>query len=126
MANYHLRIGLPDANAYQVIFHVPIPNVNNVVGVNYRTALVRSGLGGTTIMAEGNAPGLITTAEKNSIVSGALYEYVSQINTNPGETDAQLQARLDAMYTAFANVNQPLLQGLQHQLKYFGFDRTVT
>jgi hypothetical protein len=122
MASYHVLTGRPDGNAYSVVFHIPIPSVNNRVGVNYRTALVNSGLGGTTSLVEGNAAGQITTAEKASIASGALYEYVEEFATNPGETAAQIQARIDARYTALVTQIQADFSG---RLAYFGHTRTV-
>lgn len=122
MAHWHARMGDADGNSFQVLFHIPIPNVNNRVGVNYRTALTRSGVGGTTVMAEGNSPGLITTAELAQITSGALYEHAETIHTNPGETAAQLQARIDARFTVLVGIIQA---HLANRLAYFGHDRNV-
>lgn len=117
MSNWHARVGDVSGNAFQIIFHIPIPATNNRVGVPYRTALVGSGLGGTTIMLEGVAAGQITTAEKASITSGAIYEYVETFYSNPGETSGALQTRIDARYTALVT---ELQNRLANQLTYWG------
>lgn len=120
MSQWHARDGLPDGNAYNVIFHVPIPSGNNRVGVSYQAALIASGIGGTTVMAEGNGTGLITTAEKASIASGAVLEVVEVFNTNPGETANALVARVNARYTALADVAGAFLSNLKRRLDYWG------
>lgn len=123
MSNYHVLTGRPDGNAYSVVFHIPIPSANNRVGVNYRTALVNSGLGGVTSLVEGSGPGQIATAEKTQVLAGELFEVVEEFHTQPGETAAQLQARVDARYTALVAQTQAALQG---RLAYFGHARNVS
>lgn len=125
MSHWHARTGDRDGNSFEILFHVPIPSANNRVGVNYRAALVAAGLGGTTKMTEGVGAGLITTAEKAQIAGGELLELSQQVATFPGETAGQLQTRIDALYTALANVNGPLITAVKHQLDYWGHDRNV-
>lgn len=120
--NYHVLTGREDGNSYSVVFHIPIPNTNNRVAVNYRTALVNSGIGGTTVLPEGNGAGQITSAEKAQVVAGELYEHVEQFDTNPGETANQIRDRIDARYTALVTAIQSRLAG---RLAYFGFTRNV-
>lgn len=120
--HYHVLAGSDDGNSFSVVFHVPIPAVNNRVGISYRTALVNSGLGGKTVMVEGNAAGQITTAEKNQIVAGELYEHSESFNTNPGETATVLRDRIDARYQQLVSVVQGQVQS---RLSYFGFQRNV-
>jgi hypothetical protein len=120
MSQWHARDGIPDGNAYNVIFHVPIPSANNRVGINYQAALIASGIGGTTAMAEGAGAGQITTAEKALIASGALLEVAEVFNTNPGETASALTVRVNARYTALADVNGAFLANLKRRLDYWG------
>lgn len=120
MSNWHGREGIPDGNAYTVIFHVPIPSANNRVGVNYRAALLGSGIGGRTVMAEGVATGQIGAAEVASIAAGSLLEVVETIQTFPAETGAAISARLNARYTELANVNGAFLADLKRRLEYWG------
>jgi hypothetical protein len=119
MANWHALTGTLDGNSFQIVFHVTIPSANNAAGINYRTALVNSGLGGRTVLPDGDGTGgTISAAEKTSIQSGALYEYAEDFATNPGESAAALQARIDARHAALTT----LLQGqLSKRLTYFGY-----
>lgn len=120
MSQWHALDGIPDGNAYRIIFHVPIPSANNRVGVNYRAALIGSGIGGTTVMAEGPNPGQITTAEKASLAAGSLMEIAETIYTRPAETMQQLAARVDARYTELANVSGAYLADIKRRLDYWG------
>lgn len=121
MANWHSLSGTVDGNSFLIVYHVPIPIANNRASVSYRTALVNSGIGGKTQLPDGDGTlGTISAAEKTSIQSGALYEYSEYFPTNPGQTLAQLQAAVDAKFTALSDVNGTLVKALQAQLTYFG------
>lgn len=121
MANWHALTGIEDGNAYTIVYHIPIPNSNNRVSVNYRTAIINSGIGGKTILPDGDGTGgTISAAEKSSIQSGALYEHVEPFLTNPGQTLGQLGAAVDARYTALANAANPFVAALANKLAYFG------
>ena len=99
-----------------VVLHIPIPEANNVVGVGWRTALVNSGIGGTSSMAEGTGPGEITTAELALIATGALFEHRATFpldSSAPGQYAADLQA-------LFATQEIAAIAALQVKLKYFG------
>jgi len=128
MANWHARTGDRDGNSFEILFHVPIPSANNRVGVNYRLALVGAGLGGTSKMTPDGgsaAAGKITAAELTQIQAGELIEHSQLVATFPGETSGQLQTRIDALYTALADVNGAFITALKHQLDYWGHDRNV-
>lgn len=120
MANWHALTGTPDGNAFTIVFHIPIPGAgNNRAGVQWRTALINSGLGGKTTLPDGDGSGgTISAAEKASIGSGAIFEHVEQFATNPPEAAATLQARIDARFTALTAAIQASLQA---QLTYFGY-----
>lgn len=122
MSQWHALTGDKDGNSYSVAFHIPIPTpANNRVGISYRTALVNSGLGGKTTLPDGDGTGgTISASEKTSIAAGAVYEKVETFTTNPNETLAQLGARVDARYTALADVNGTFIGGLKNQLSYYG------
>lgn len=124
MADYHVLTGSADGNSFTVVHHVPVPGSgNNRAGVQWRTALVNSGLGGKTVLPDGDGTGgTISAAEKAAITSGALYEVVEQFDTHPGETAAQLRDRVDTRHTALVAQVQAQLQG---RLTYFGFVRDI-
>lgn len=119
MANWHALTGTGDGNSYSVAYHIPIPATgNNRAGLQWRTVLINSGLGGTTILKDGDGTGgTISAAEKSSIQSGAIYEYVEAFPTNPGQTAGQLQAAVDARFTALSS---SVLADIQGRLTYFG------
>jgi len=40
MSDYHILAGDRYGNSYRVVFHIPVPDLTNEIGVNYRTAIV--------------------------------------------------------------------------------------
>lgn len=120
--DYHVLAGQQDGNAYTIVHHVAVPNVNNRVNVNVRTALVNSGLGGRTVLTEGVGAGHISAEEKALIDAGALFEFVETMHTNPGENAMALRNRIDAQHTA---VRARLPSLLTNQLAYYGFARDL-
>jgi hypothetical protein len=120
VANWHARQGDDFGNAFSIIYHIPIPNVNNAAGVSYRTALVQAGLN-TTVMAEGSGAGLVSTAEKNSIAAGAIYEHVETVYSRPAETAAQLKARIDQRFT---DLTAEIQAKFAKQFTYWGYEAT--
>lgn len=117
MADYYLLDGDSDGNSYRVAYQIPIPNTNNRVGINYRTALLQS-LGGTQTSV---AP-TISQADQTTLNSGSAYELSGRVFTNPGETSTQLRDRIDASFAALRTATQTILQ---NRLAYWGFNRTV-
>jgi hypothetical protein len=123
MADYHVLEGTPDGNSFRVVFHLSVPDVNNRVGVNVRTALVNSGVGGSTILPTGTTGGTIRAAELTQVQAGAVFEVVETIHTNPSENAGKLRSRLDNRHSE--------LQGkfnswLQSRLSYYGYERTLS
>lgn len=118
MADIHVLAG--DGLRYWTLaFHFAIPDQDNNVGVSYRTALVNSGLGGTSQMVEGAGVGQITTAELTSIQAGALYEFGLSFLAESGATNnAELLAAIRAEY---AKHEGPVLNYLRKQLRYYGY-----
>lgn len=121
MASYHVLEGQPDGNSYRVVFHIPVPSVNNRIGVNYRSALVAL-FGGTSSLPEGDGPGQISTSELAQVASGAVFEFSEQFPTHPGENAAQIRSRIDARYTELVAKIQGELSG---RLAYYGYTRDV-
>jgi hypothetical protein len=118
MADIHLLAG--DGNGcWTVVMHIAIPSANNNAGVNWRTALVNSGLGGTTAMTEGDGTnGTISTAEKESIEAGAIYEHSRPFRLESATTGVPEQrAALRALY---AQQDAIVIAEIQRRLKYFG------
>lgn len=120
MANVHI---LDKQGAlYRAAFHVPIPGGNNSAGVAWSAALLRSGIGGTTVLPDGDGTGgTISATEKTAITNGTVYEVVDNIDPMSGGTGgAAINATLDALYAAKQTEVQQLVQG---QLSQYGRTR---
>jgi len=126
MSNIHVLTGRP--NRWLIVLHIPVPDINNSVGVSYRTALVNSGRGGTSVLSVGEipeapGPGEIAQSELDLIETGEVFEHVeSFLLESGGTTNPQLLASLDAFYNL--RDGQVLLRE-QDILRYFGFTRDV-
>ena len=117
MAHIHVLTGDADGNV-SVAMHFAVPNQNNSVGVNYRTALVNSQIGGSTRLPAGSGPGQITTAEKTQVENGEVHEQVFNFPVGSGGTAAaELRSSLRALYLAR---KQSVLAALQERLNFFG------
>lgn len=116
MSDIHVLTG--DGSQQRVVMHLPVPNTNNEVGVNYRTALVNSGLGGATTMTEGSGAGQINTVEKAKVEAGEVYEHSTTFELEGvGASTASQQAALRA---AFTREKTAVVDKIQRQLKFFG------
>lgn len=111
-------------SAWQCVFHVAIPDAVNQVSVNYRTALVNSGIGGVTVLEEGTGPGQISTAEKAAIEAGEVYECAVQVRLESGGASAsQLRATVRAYYLHAAD---QVVAEFQRRLRYYGYEESKT
>jgi len=120
MADIHVLDRSTDG-ACRVVFHFPVPDAMNAVGVSYRAALVASGIGGSTVLPEGTGPGQITTAEKSQIEAGEVYEDPRTLRRgmleSGGTEPAQLKATLRQFY---GQQKQEHLQQVAARLMWFG------
>jgi len=118
MADIHILSG-DGGGSWTYVFHISVPALDNEVGVGYRAALVNSGLGGVSVMAEGTGPGQITTAELALIVAGEVFEFSRGWLAESGATsNAQMLVNLRAEYE---RVTPLVLLQLQNRLKYYGW-----
>ena len=118
MADIHVLAG-DGLRYWTLIFHYAVPDQDNNVGVSYRTALVNSGLGGTSQMAEGIGTGQIATAELASLQAGELYEFSLSFLAESGATNnAELLAAIRAQYV---RCESPVLNRLRKRLRYYGY-----
>lgn len=124
MANLHILTS--DARTAEVaaVAHVAVPVGNNAAGIAWRTAVVRSGLGGRTVLPDGDGTGgTISAAEKTGIVTdGSLYEEPVTLRpaSVPSGNQAALNAYMDAVYS---EVSSRVLARLAVQLNYYGATR---
>jgi len=101
-----------------VVMHFAVPDALNAVSVNWRVALVNSGIGGTTTLTEGTGPGQIPAAEAALIAGGEVHEHQATYPLESAGTGAPgQQAALRALYT---REKAAVITKLQKRLKYFG------
>ena len=123
MANAHLLDRVSDSD-YRVAVHIAIPNSNNSAGVNYRTALINSGLGGTTVLKDGDGTaGTISSAEKTSILSGAIFEVVTTMRIFTFRNTFGSANWLADADSAITQVTNDTLARLQLILGFYGGTR---
>ena len=117
MADMHVTTGR--GKEWSIVMHFDVPNVNNNVDVNYRAALVASGLGGSTQLPEGDGSnGTIDATEKAAIAAGSIVERsVPFVVESGGTTTAELRGTLRELYAA---KEASVIAELQRQLRYFG------
>ena len=118
MSDYHILTVSDDGNSMRVAAHISVPDVNNDVGVNYRTALVQM-LGGEQV----SAVPFIEATEQDALNAGELYEYSASFHTWPGETTIQKRDRLDVLYGETVTRIQAVLA---YRLSYWGYSRDVS
>lgn len=106
----------------RIVFHIAVPAGNNSAGISWVNAVKNSGLGGTTVLPDGDGTGgTISTAEKLELTNGTTYEYVwSDVPVPAGMNVAQANAYLDALHAAAVVEIQAQLQ---NRLRYFGYTR---
>lgn len=109
----------------RMAFHFPIADVNNDAAVSLRTALVNSGLGGTTALTEGTGPGQIATAEKTQIQAGEVFEEIVSlvIEQDGAASDA---ARLQIAKDHFLERQSELTSEIPRKLRYYGWSGSAT
>ena len=120
MADYHILASDTYGNRYQVVFHIPVPDLTNHIDVSYRSAMIEWRGGASEIASQ--VP-FISGAELTRMQAGELYEVSRSFNSNPGETLIQKQNKLDVM---FNEIKAEVQSDFQDILGYWGYSRDVS
>jgi hypothetical protein len=105
---------------YTMAFHIPIPAGNNSAGLAWSAVLIKSGVGGTTVIPDGTGTdGGISSTEKAALAAGTLFEVVDQVDIG-GLSGAPLAAFIDARFAARTTEAQARLSA---QLQWYGQTR---
>ncbi len=121
MSDMHVLVA-SNQGIYNIVMHFEVPDVNNLASINYRTALVNSGIGGTTSLEEGTGAGQITITEKAQVLSGEIYEYSVDFNaTGNGSTTVAIR---DSLRSFYAREKTRIIDNLQYRLKRFGYEES--
>ena len=118
MSDIHVKTG-DGAGKWTLIFHFAIPDITNVVNVNYRTALINAGMVATSSLPSGDGTnGTISSAEETALADGSLYEVSKSVSIEGvGATTGSRQALIRE---AFTITKERTIAKLQNVLKYFG------
>ena len=119
MYDMHVLTG-NNGNRWTVVMHFAVPAGNNSVGMLWKDALIKSGMGGTTALPDGDGTGgTIGTTEKAAVEAGTVYEHSGSFLVESGGTsNAELRASLRSFY---ARERAKIIDDLQSKLKYFGY-----
>lgn len=117
MADMHVLTG--DGNKWQVVMHIAVPGGTNAVGIPWSIALVNSGLGGSTVLPDGDGNGgTISSAEKVAVLAGTVFEHSTSVLVESGGSDGPgIQATLRQMY---ASTKAGVQAAISRRLRYFG------
>lgn len=116
MSNYHVLEMSEKEHEVNVIFHITVPNENNEVGINLRTALTQYAPRSSSQLP------WIETLEMADIQNGILYEYKETVVFNANLTLVQKRSIIDDRYNTLATV---IVNRLRSSLKFWGMDRDV-
>lgn len=117
MANYFVLAGSDKANHYQVAVHVDVPAGNNQAAKTWQSVAVE--YQESTV----SAVPWIDGATQTALDTGALYEFVIDVEVDADETDAN---KIVAVETAVTTARTDELARLQVLLRYWGYEGTVT
>ena len=120
MSDYHIVDGdlEGEGTAYTVVFHVPVPNENNAISVNLRTALAQD----TEVSKASKVPWL-SQAHKDSLTNGEVFEVILAYRRDPNNTLGQDQAAIDVLFT---NKSSAVQNKLRDRYRFWGHDRDVS
>lgn len=127
MSSYHGLETSEKGHQSDVVFHIVVPDENNGVGVNLRTALAQKlarerELAGITIISV--VPWLPTGAgsESEQIENGEVYEHQEAVRYSANLSLVEKRTVIDNRYTALASV---IPDRIRERLRFWGLDRDV-
>lgn len=118
MSDYHVLTSNLSDTEITLAFHIPIPDAANSAGVNYREALIESGMNPGAPVSR--VPWL--TTEQDSINAGALYEHVEMVKVDAALSKLQKRQAIDARYLALA---LKLPAKIEAALDWWGTNRDI-
>ena len=120
MANIHVLDRGVDGK-FHVAYHFNTPAGNNSATVSWATALINSGIGGKTVLPDGDGTkGTISSTEKASIVSGTVLEVVVSVDVTDGGANTTVSQMTTYLNANYAVVQTAVQADLQRRLAWFG------
>lgn len=122
MSDMHVLTG--NGRDFRVVMHFPAVVGTNSAGVTWADALANSGIGGKTVLVDGNGQnGTILAAEKNQIENGAIFEHVEDFPILSGGSSA---IEVTAALREFYAITRPGVEGVyQNKLSLFGLTESA-
>ena len=129
MADIYVLTG-DNSNTWTLVMHFAVPNTNNAVGINFRTALVNSGIGKNedgrrTILPTGDdTGGTISAAEEALLDSGERFEHVASFPVEScGTSNAAIR---DSVREFYAAQNTSVQARVASRLRFFGHTESAS
>ena len=116
MSNYHIMEG--ERNNFKVIFHLSVPDEQNLVA----TSTLRAALAEDSSLDKISKVPWITGAEQTQLTNGELFEHTENYSTHVGHPPAQDQVALD---TRFGDLSIIVVDRLRSRYAFWRFERNV-
>lgn len=122
MSDIHVLRASADGDSLRVVFHFPVPDMNNDIGFNIRNVILASGLGGITQLSEGTDAGQIDPVEKAQIEAGVVFEQGLSLSRaillSGGTTLAEIRNTLRSYYT---QMKRDTTAAMRTALQFYGY-----
>ena len=121
MSDFHVLETSEKDHASRVAFHIAVPNENNAVSVNLRTA-VSQYLAAQEVVT--SVPWLEATnpSEYTQLQNGEVYEHSAEVRYSANLSVPEKRGLLDARYSQLAS-NIPAI--IRSKFRFWGLDRDV-
>lgn len=116
MSNYHILKTATNMKTVNAVFHVPIPNANNEVGMNWRTAVIESQGGADNITS---VLGNISSDELTALKNGSIYEHV--VSVKLGSLNLTNAERLAKVEDTYISTKASIIAEKQITLNFYGY-----
>jgi hypothetical protein len=123
--NYHILNLNNYKNIARVVYHFSVPDENNSIGINLRTALIQYLDLARPDRVVSIVPNLQVSdiTEYNNIVAGVIYEYVKEFKfSNANLSLADKRTEVDSNFTA---LQITVVDKLRNILSFWGMERNV-
>lgn len=117
MSNYHILSMHEKGNKIDVVFHLPIPDEDNAMNVNYRTAVSQ-----WKPFTESKVPWITSGTEFDALGAGELYEHKETITLDGNMTNLEKRGEIDNRFTS---LSATVVDKVKSQLKFWGLNRDV-
>lgn len=118
MSSYHIKEIVAGERKANVVFHIPVPAINNNAGIPLRTAISQA-LGGASFTSQ--VP-WITPSELIQIQNGEIFEHSELVTFLAKDTKTRKLTKIDLMYAKLA-VSE--LNRLRRTYRFWGMDKVI-